>query len=191
MQPSARNAEGSAMYGMVNVALGDFLCSRYGDGVWDETRARSRIDVDPFLTMAQYPDSFSFELIEAASRILGKPRSELLEEFGEFWISYAKCSGYGELMQILGSNLVDGLQNIDNLHSRVAFAFPDLLPPSFWVTEQKDDYLTLHYQSTRTGLSPIVIGLVRGLAHHYGQTVNVEQIDSPSPNHHRFKVVFS
>jgi hypothetical protein len=179
------------MYGMVNLAIGEFLRSQYGESAWDETKARSRTDVDTFLTMDQYPDELSFELIAAASHVTGNPVPQLFEELGEFWIGFAERSGYGELMAILGNDLVEALENIDNLHSRVAFAFPDLLPPSFWITDKEGHSLVLHYQSVRTGMAPMILGLVRGLARRYGQAVEVRHLDSPSDNHHRFRVVLS
>jgi hypothetical protein len=36
------------------------------------------------------------------------------------------------LLDIIGSNLPEVLNNLDNMHIRVALAFPDLRPPSFW-----------------------------------------------------------
>lgn len=54
-----------------------------------------------------------------------------------------------------------------------AVAFPQLTPPSFWCSEVGDDRLRLHYESTRVGLAPMVIGLVRGLGAMYDTEVTV------------------
>jgi hypothetical protein len=176
------------MYGMVNLAIQEFLCGHYGSDIWAATRSKSSMEIDHFLTMEQYPDQLSFDILTAASDLVGEPVSRLLEKLGEYWIGFAERSGYGELMDVLGNDLFEALQNLDNLHTRVGFAFPDLLPPSFWVTELHGDSLVLHYQSARVGLAPMVIGLVKGLGRRYSQNVGIEQIDSPGSDHHRFKV---
>ena len=176
------------MYGMVNLAIQKFLCGHYGDDIWAGTRSRISMEFDNFLTMEQYPDAISFDILVAASDLVAKPVSQLLVELGEYWIGFAERSGYGELMEVLGNDLFEALQNLDNMHTRVGFAFPDLLPPSFWVTDLQGESLILHYQSTRTWLAPMVIGLVRGLARRFGQNVSIQQIDSPGFDHHRFKV---
>jgi hypothetical protein len=176
------------MYGMVNLAIQEFLCGHYGPDIWAATRSKSSMEFDNFLTMEQYPDQLSVDILAAASDLVAKPVSQLLEELGEYWIGFAERSGYGELMEVLGNDLFEALQNLDNLHTRVGFAFPDLLPPSFWVTDIQGDSLVLHYQSARMGLAPMVVGLVRGLGQRFNQNVRIEQIDSRGSDHHRFNV---
>ena len=179
------------MYGMVNIAIQEFLCGHYGDQIWAATRSKISMEFDNFLTMEQYPDEISSDILVVASDLVGKPVSQLLVELGEYWIGFAERSGYGELMAVLGKDLFEALQNLDNLHTRVGFAFPDLLPPSFWVTDLQRELLILHYQSARAGLAPMVIGLVRGLGRRFGQNVSIQQIDSPGFDHHRFNVHLS
>jgi hypothetical protein len=176
------------MYGMVNLAIQEFLCDGYGHDRWTAIRAKLPKEPDRFLTMEQYPDQLSFDLLMAASDLLGKPVSQLLEELGEYWIGFAQRSGYGDLMDVLGDDLFEALQNLDNLHTRVGFAFPDLRPPSFWLTDIEDDALILHYQSERPGLAPMVIGLVRGLARRFNRNVSVRQIEPTGDDQSLFKV---
>jgi hypothetical protein len=163
------------MYGMVNLAIQEFLSGRFGEDVWNTIRSTRAIEQDHFLTMEQYPDQLSFDILATASELVGKPVPDLLEELGEYWISFAERSGYGELMEILGNDLFEALQNLDNLHTRVGFAFPDLSPPSFWATEIQGDSLVLHYQSARAGLAPMVIGLVRGLGRRFNRMSTYSQ----------------
>ena len=48
-------------------------------------------------------------LVEAAAEITGRPLDELLNELGEYFTGYAKRSGHGELLDIIGSNLPETL----------------------------------------------------------------------------------
>jgi hypothetical protein len=67
-------------------------------------------------------------------------------------------------MSLTGKTFVEFLSELDNLHSRVAMVFPKLRPPSFECTDVEETSVRLHYHSTRQGLSPMIFGLVRGLA---------------------------
>ncbi len=67
-------------------------------------------------------------------------------------------------MRLAGKTFVEFLQELDNMHGRIALTFPALTPPSFDCTDIGPSEVRLHYHSTRQGLSPMVIGLIRGLA---------------------------
>ena len=67
------------------------------------------------------------------------------------------------MLDIIGSNLPETLNNLENMHTRVALAFPDLRPPPFWCTDVDDHSLILQYLSERGGLTPMIPGAVRSL----------------------------
>jgi len=59
----------------------------------------------------------------------------------------------------------------------VAMTYPELRPPSFEVTELDDSRsLLLHYRSTRAGLAPMVIGLLKGLGKRFDESISVRQV---------------
>jgi hypothetical protein len=166
------------MYGMVNLAIQGFLTERYGQAVWETVKQQVAPDLDHFLTMEQYPEEVTQGLVAAAAEITEKPMHELLDDIGEYFTGYAKRSGHGELLDIIGGSLPEALNNLDNMHTRVALAFPDLRPPSFWCTDVDEGSLILHYLSERTGLAPMIPGAVRGLAGMFGTDVVVRQVVS-------------
>ena len=165
------------MYGMVNLAIEGLLTERYGHSVWQTIKDRAAPGIDRFLTMEQYPDEVIQGLVAAAAEITG----------------YAQRSGHGELLDIIGSNLPEALNNLDNMHTRVALAFPDLRPPSFWCTDVDDHSLILHYLSERTGLTPMIPGAVRGLAGMFGTEVVVRLVASreDGADHDQFLVTYN
>jgi hypothetical protein len=126
---------------MVNLAIEGLLTERYGPSVWQTVKDRAAPGIDRFLTMEQYPEEVTQGLVAAAAEITGRPMDEMLNELGEYFTGYAKRSGHGELLDIIGNNLPEALDNLDNMHTRVALAFPDLRPPSFWCTDVDDHSL--------------------------------------------------
>lgn len=160
------------MYGLVNKAIEDLVVTQFGATVWDEVRRVAGVD-DVFIGMQAYPDDITYRLVAAASAVTGRPAEELLEAFGEFWTLYTAREGYGELLKMGGSTFREFVLNLDNLHTHVALSFRELRPPTFWCTDVTDTAMRLHYGSTRAGLAPMVIGLVKGLGRMFDTPVTI------------------
>lgn len=166
------------MYGLVNKAIEDMVCSQFGEETWKEIKQKASLDIDTFISMEGYPDDVTHKLVKAASDVLGLSAAEIMQAFGEFWVKYTAQEGYGEMMEMSGDNLPEFLENLDNLHARVGVIFPKLRPPSFDCTEQAEDSLHLHYHSSREGLAPMVVGLVKGLGDRFNTDIDITQTES-------------
>ena len=177
------------MYGLINKAVEGLVRTRFGDAAWSRIRARAGLPDEPFVSMEQYPDKTTYDLVGAATEELGATAEAILEEFGRFWTVYTAEAGYGELMKSAGSTLPEFLGNLEQLHTRVKLSFPHLMPPSFSVSEQEAQALVLHYYSERPGLAPLVVGLLKGLGDRFGLEVEAtwERVDGTRP-HDRFRV---
>ncbi|KAK3576872.1 hypothetical protein CHS0354_012926 [Potamilus streckersoni] len=118
-----------------------------------------------FLARLIYDDELTYDLVGAASEVLGKPASKILEMFGVYFFEFCQVSGYGTILNVLGGTTRDFLQNLDALHDHLATIYPGMRAPSFRCTEREDDgALILHYYSERPGLENIVIGIVKAVA---------------------------
>jgi len=180
------------MYGLVNRAIEDMIRSAHGDETWQHVKERAGVDIDAFVSMQGYPDEVSYKLVGAASHILATPVTDLLEAFGAYWTLYTAREGYGDLLRMGGSTFKEFMLNLHALHTRVAVSFPGLEPPSFWCTDVTDTSLRLHYQSTRQGLGPMVVGLVRGLGMMFDAAVTVQAVATreAGADHDEFLVTF-
>ena len=161
------------MYGLVNRALEELIRKEHGDAMWERIKADAGVDVEVFIRMDQYPDELTYKLVESASRALQTSAESLLHAFGQHWTLYTGREGYGALLSDAGSTLQDVLANLDDLHTRVGLMYPQLRPPSFRCTDVAPDRLVLHYYSSRSGLTPMVIGLVEGLGKRFGQQLRI------------------
>ena len=180
------------MYGLVNQAIEELVTERFGAEAWTTIKQRAGVTEEMFLSMQSYPDAVTFALVAAASETLRMPAPQLLEAFGEYWTLYTGSRGYGQLFQRAGRTFREFMLNLHDLHSNVAVGFPALKPPSFWCTDVREDRLRLHYQSTRVGLAPMVIGLVRGLGTMFHTRVTVAHVVhlTDGADHDEFEVTF-
>jgi hypothetical protein len=167
--------------------------SQHGDAVWTSIRERAGVRAESFLSMSEYPDSVTYDLVRAASAVLAQPPEAILEAFGEFWVLYTSKKGYGDMLEMAGSTLPEFLMNLDQLHTRLGVLMPHLQPPSFECSDVTDHALTLSYHSQREGLAPMVVGLVRGLGKMFATEVTIERLEGKAEglDHERFRVRWS
>ncbi len=163
------------MYGMVNKALEDMVVERFGEDAWERIKAEAGVDIDVFISNEGYPDEITYQLVAAASTVLDRPATELLEAFGIHWVIRTAREGYGDLLDAHGHTLDEFLLNLPNFHARVSLIFPHLQPPRFVCTDVTDHSLRLHYYSHRPGLAPFVRGLLQGLGQMFGTLIRIEQ----------------
>lgn len=166
------------MYGIVNKAIQGLVTENFGAPAWERIKERSGIKEDLFLSSESYPDSMTYELAGAASEVLETPLRDILIAFGEYWIMKTGKESYGSLMQSGGSSLPEFLINLPNFHSRVMLMYPNLEPPEFQITSQKENSLHLHYYSHREGLQDFVYGLIKGMGKLFDTETSVTMIES-------------
>lgn len=179
------------MYGLVNQAVEDLISEQFGRETWEKVKAQAGVSEEAFVSMAAYPDEVTYRLVAAASDVLQLPSDALLEAFGEYWTLYTGRRGYGAMFDRGGATFAEFMTNLHKLHTHVSASFPNLQPPSFWCTDVADGYLRLHYQSTRTGLAPMVVGLIKGLGNRYATSVRVHHVRAAADaGHDEFDVWF-
>ena len=150
------------------------VVSQHGEETWNEIRARAGVVEPQFIGMDPYDDSITYKLVEAASSVLEIPAGDLLEAFGEYWTLYTADEGYGELLSMAGETFEEALYNLDEMHARLALSMPELEPPTFHLAAAEDGKLELTYFSRREGLTPMVCGLIQGLASRFSVKVEIE-----------------
>jgi len=99
------------MYGLVNKAIHDMVCSHFGEETWTQIKTQADVQDDVFMSMEGYPDDLTHRLVKAASHVLGSSSAEIMQAFGEFWVTYTAEEGYGELLEMSGENLPEFLEN--------------------------------------------------------------------------------
>jgi len=164
------------MYGLVNRAIEQLVVSLKGESGWRGVCAHAGMAADGFVSMQAYDDEVTFRLVNSVSQRMGLPVDQVLEAFGEYWISYTAEEGYGAVMKAGGNDLREFLGNLNEMHGRVETVFPDMRLPLFRVEDVSASEYRLYYASERAGLAPMVIGLVKGLAKRFDQRVDVVHV---------------
>jgi hypothetical protein len=159
------------MYGLINKSLKQMILESYGEEKWQAVQAQAGVPPDSYLTLRSYDDEITYQLVDAASHVLGAPAETCLEMFGQYWVREVASKSYEILMNAAGSDMVEFLQNLNGLHDRITTTFIDYVPPSFEIESQGGSRYQLYYRSQREGLSAFVVGLVKGLGERYASKV--------------------
>lgn len=162
------------MYGLVNQAVKDLVVSKFGNEMWAQIATECGLGSEDFLSLQYYPDALTYSLVASASKHLNVAAPDILHEFGKHWVLFTAAEGYGPMMDLFGSNFKECLTNLNNLHARMGMSMPNLTPPKFNFTEISPTVYEIGYESKRAGLSPMVSGLLYGLAEKYGVKIKIE-----------------
>ena len=179
------------MYGMINKAIRTLVIREAGEEVWDQVLETSGIDEDVYEDLEGYDDGVTFSLVGAVSETLGVPPGDVLEMFGVYWATDVAPKGYGEYFNAFGNDFKSFVAGLDEMHVRITSMLPSLVPHAFSIEELEEDHLKIHYVSQRDGVAPLAVGMLKGIAKHFGGEADITQIEyKGTDDHDEFEVRF-
>ena len=149
------------MYGLLLEAIYAALRERYGDEVWNEIRAIGNVDQHGFVTHEYYSETLIPQITNAVCIATGSRPGDIMQYFGFFFVDYCAKYGYDNILKVLGRNMRDFLNGLDNLHEYLRMSYPKMSAPSFHCDNETKYGLTLHYRSKRKGFIHYVMGQIR------------------------------
>lgn len=165
--------EAITVHGILYKSLKEFVVDQYGHDTWSEIRAEASVGSKLYLPVSTYEDEELFELVGAAAVVIDQETEDLLEPFGEI-IAAQLLDAYGNLVSPdwTAIDLVEHTE--EHIHTVLRTHNPELTPPELECQRQSEDRVIVRYQSERE-LCGVAIGIVRGVAAHYGETISVSE----------------
>ena len=158
------------MHGLIFASLRDYTASRLGDErvheLWDD-----RI----FETTETYDDEWFVAQLERVVAATGDTRDEVLRAFGSFAAQTTFAELYPSYYEECGDTRTFLLGIEERIHDVVRQTLPGARPPTLHVQEFGEDGVLVSYTSERR-LCRVLEGLVLGTAEHYGETIEIEEI---------------
>ncbi|KAI3378003.1 hypothetical protein SNEBB_009371 [Seison nebaliae] len=152
------------MYGLLIDAVINCIVEQYGADVWKKVQKKTRLDNDTFNIHTKYNETIIPRIARSLSHIIKKPIDDVMLKFGTYFIHHMGYHGYDKILRILGRNLRDFLNGLDNLHEYVKTTYDRLRPPSFFIENENMTGLDLHYHSRRKGYTHYVRGQIIEIA---------------------------
>ncbi|XP_063716807.1 soluble guanylate cyclase 88E-like [Symsagittifera roscoffensis] len=158
------------MYGLLLENVAEVIRMNYGQSQWDEIKQRAEVTQLQFVNHQAYSETYMHRICKAASEILDLSRDELMYKFGETFVHQMTKKGYRDILRVLGRNVRDFVNGLDNLHEYLKFSYPKLKPPSFIVTQEDFAGITLEYKSKRRGFTYYVKGQLEAVCREFYNT---------------------
>jgi tRNA A-37 threonylcarbamoyl transferase component Bud32 len=144
-----------------------------GSTSWKGVRSSVTTTASKFLPSGTYPDADAVAILTTIADTTGRPLPSILEEFGQFLAPH--------LVKVAGPVVDPAWRTLDLIehteaiiHAMIRSTTPGAAPPVLETVRQGPDELHLVYSSARR-LCPLAIGLMRGIAGHYGETIRIEE----------------
>jgi tRNA A-37 threonylcarbamoyl transferase component Bud32 len=144
-----------------------------GSTSWKGVRASTATSAAKFLPSGVYPDADAVAILTTIAETTGRPLPSILEEFGQFLAPH--------LVKVAGPVVDPAWRTLDLIehteaiiHTMIRTTTPGAAPPVLEAVRQGPDELHLVYSSARR-LCPLAVGLMRGIAAHYRETIRIEE----------------
>ncbi|CAB3407957.1 unnamed protein product [Caenorhabditis bovis] len=174
------------MFGWIHESFRQLVTRKYGKDIWEKIVYMAKFEVGTESEIAHYyNDEETLRLINSMATIIGIPIEEIWEAYGGFLIQFTMETGWDELLRAMASDLEGFLDSLDSLHYFIDHVVykTKLRGPSFRCDCQPDGTLLLHYYSKRSGLYPIVKGVVREVARRIYDTEVVMKVQERKQEH--------
>jgi hypothetical protein len=161
------------MHGVILYSLGKFIVDLHGRSTWERAQNAAGRAGAVYLPTKIYPDQEAAALVEAIAHTTGRPPLELLEEFGMqlaptlFALYRAQLDPSWKTLELLE-------HTGELVHRLVRLKKAGAEPPGVSCRRSGADTVQIDYASAG-GMCGVVIGLTRGIAAGFGETVETRQ----------------
>lgn len=154
------------MYGLIIQNLESFLINEFGEEAFQQVRKEAGVAEHVFSIHESYQDDIVLRLTDAATKITGWTREEILHGMGLQFPRVCGEFGYYKMLKTVGRNLYEFVNGLDYMHQCLRFSYPGMQSPSFYCDEETPNGLRLHYRSKRKGYCPYVRGQLEEMANY-------------------------
>ncbi len=157
------------MYGLLLEGLYDYIVKKFGEEKWTQAREKAGVRHATFSTQKTYSETVLPRVAKAASDILGVEPDHLMYLMGDWFVTFVGQYGYDMMLKVLGRRMRDFLNGLDNLHEYLRLSYPKIKAPSFHISDETPDGLTLHYRTKRKGYAHYVRGQIEKVGKEFFQ----------------------
>ncbi|CAL8095198.1 unnamed protein product [Calicophoron daubneyi] len=152
------------MYGLLIEGLHNFVVSSYSEELWGQILSQANVGIKEFEIRKVYSETVLPMLMKTAAKVLNLDEDDVKYRTGCTFVDYLSSKGYQSLLRVLGRDLRDFLNGLDNLHQFLRSTYPKMNPPSFFCVNESRTGITLKYRSRRKGFVPFFRGWMEKLS---------------------------
>lgn len=161
------------MHGIIFGELKKLIDTSLGGDSWRELLKEAGLGSKVYMPVTEYPDQEAVAIVGAIAARTGKEPRVIFEEFGEF-IAPDLLALYRHMVKPDWRTL-ELLENTEEtIHRVVRLRNPGARPPELR-TDREGEEVLITYSSARR-MCGVAVGIIRGLARHYGETIDIKEL---------------
>ena len=164
------------MHGLIIRSIHCFFRDSHGPDLWHVVAKDTRFASADIDVLRSYPDANAEQLMAAASRELGQPMPDLLEDLGVYLASHESCSNVRRLLRFGGDSFFEFLYSLPELRERARFAVENLELPRLELRQHYAGSYSLSVVDGLPGWGHVIAGVLRAMADDYGALVMLENV---------------
>ncbi|BBL89052.1 guanylate cyclase [Vibrio rotiferianus] len=160
------------MKGIIFTEFMELVEDKFGLETLDQVLELSN-DEGIYTAVGSYDHRDLVKLIVSLSKISNIPPEQLQEVFGEYVFQnlLASIPNHASLQQC--QTTFQFVRHVEDfIHVEVKKLYPEASPPQFDFISETETEMVFDYRSARC-MAHVCVGLVKGCASHFGQSVNV------------------
>ncbi|THD27987.1 Guanylate cyclase soluble subunit beta [Fasciola hepatica] len=141
-------------------------------------------DTFDFELTRDYDEQLFPRLVTAATKVTNSTEDEIKYGCGKSLKSLFSYGEYQVVLRVLGRNLREFLNGLDNFHEVLRSTYPKIQAPSFFCLSESRSGITLQYVTKRPGFIPFFIGWMEQISLMYFQIetkISVVHIEKTGP----------
>lgn len=163
------------MKGSLAISLRGMVEERFDRETWRRILDDANVPAHTlFMTVGDIDDRMYFDLVQATCRVLNWTQQEAWEQIGDYWVRVYTQKVYSRHYDS-SKDARSFLLHMDSVHRVVTQATPNAEPPRFEFEEPDEHSLLVRYISRRD-MFVYFRALVRAVARHYGEDVDIREI---------------
>jgi len=157
---------------MVHKGIGVFVTNSFGAADWDALCQELGIDVDP-ASATQLNDFIATQILFTMAERTGRPKREVMEDYGMFLMTSDITSGIRRLMRFGGADFIEYIDSLEDLPGRIRLAIDDFILPSLTVIEETPMKYKIKVETKLGAFTFVLIGMFRAMADDYGTLCDI------------------
>ncbi|CAH8487735.1 unnamed protein product [Heterobilharzia americana] len=155
------------MYGLLFEILRQYVESTFGTSIWLSAIEITSGQYHEINTRQHYSTNLLRNIVQKLSNFTGLPEEDIYFDFGGSSVKFLTDYGYEKILRILGSQFVDFLHNIGELHEYLRYSYPRIKPPHIKVISITQNVIELEYITRRNCFAEFLRGQLICFARFY------------------------
>lgn len=161
------------MHGIIHAELKKYIEIKHGHDFYHAVLQAAGLENKVYIAVGAYADPDFLAIIEAIQSLTGMPAETIQEDFGTF-ITPDLIDMYSALIDPAWRTADFLTYAEETVHPVVRLNNPGSRPPVLKFERRGPNELYFHYDSPRQ-MSPIAKGIMKGVARHYGETLDIQE----------------